>query len=103
MGNVPVCAYIHAHTVTQTHTHSLMNTCSIDMRMQYEFMELTEELEVEAVWVANIGISQSESTNPDELLADGWLQVGLRRGLAQTEVWLKPWIVMWVEGCVQSG
>jgi len=40
----------------------------------FEFMELAEELDTEPVWVVNVGISQSESTNPDQLISDGWLQ-----------------------------
>lgn len=56
---------MHTHTHTRTHT-------------QFEFMELAEELETEPVWVTNVGISQSESSTPEELILDGWLQVSFR-------------------------
>jgi len=52
--------------------------------LQFEFFQLCEELDTEPVWVTNVGISQSESTTPEQLLADGWLQaskgLGVHRG-----------------------
>ena len=41
----------------------------------FEFMELAGLLGAEPVWVMNVGISHTESVEPQDLESSGWLQV----------------------------
>ncbi len=54
--------------------------CPLPACAQYEFMQLSEQLGAQPVWVLPVGISQTESASPEEL--DTWIKVRVQRGAA---------------------
>lgn len=68
------CTVSHVCTACCTASHVLPAVLLFVYRtVQYEFMQLCEQLGAEPLWVVNVGISQSESVNPEELRP--WLKV----------------------------